>query len=62
MSSHLEIMRVCNSIDINFDLINVAKSECESLDLNITTSFKRFSSREKCVKIIDFLKKQVCLY
>lgn len=62
MSSYLEIMRVCNIINIDFDLINVAKSECESLDLNTTIAFKRFSPREKCVKIIDFLKKQMCLY
>jgi len=62
MSSHPEVMRVCNSIDIDSDLINAAKSECEGLDLNTTASFKRFPPGEKCVKVIDSLKKQVCLY
>lgn len=61
MSSHPEVMRVCNSIDIDSDLINAAKSECEGLDLDATAAFNIFPPGEKCVRIIDCLKKQVCL-
>jgi len=62
MSSHPEVMRVCNSIDIDSELMNAAKSECEGLHLDSTAAFKSFPPGEKCVKIIDSLKKQVCQY
>ena len=55
-------MRVYNIIDINFNLINAAKSKCENLDLNTTTAFKRFLLEEKYIKVINFLKKQIYLY
>jgi len=59
MSSHPEVIRVCKSIDIDSDLINAAKSECEGLDLNTKASFKAFPPGEKCVKIIESVKQQV---
>lgn len=62
MSSHPEVIHVCGSIDIDADLIDAAKQECDALDLNTMAPFKRFPPGEKCVKVIDSLKKQVCLY
>lgn len=59
MSSHSEVIHVYIDIDIDFDLINAAKDECNDLNLNITDSFKIFRSEEKCVKIINFLKNKM---
>ncbi len=59
MSSHPEVIRVCKSIDIDSDLINAAKSECDGLDLNTKASFKAFPPGENCVKIIESVKEQV---
>jgi hypothetical protein len=58
MSSHPEVIRVCSSIDIDSDLINAAKSECDSLVLNTTASFKAFPPGEICGKILDAVKKK----
>ena len=49
------------SIDINSNLINTAKSECDDLNLNIKASFKGFWSEETCMKIIDYVKQKVCV-
>ena len=62
MSSHPEVIHVCDNIDIDYDLIDAATRECNTLDINTTAPFKRFPPGEKCVKIIDSLKKQVCPY
>lgn len=59
MSSHSEVIHVYIDIDIDFDLINAVKDECNDLNLNITDSFKIFRSEEKCVKIINFLKNKM---
>lgn len=59
MSSHSEVIHVYIDINIDFDLINAAKDECNDLNLNITDSFKIFRSEEKCVKIINFLKNKM---
>ena len=59
MSSHSEVIHVYIDIDIDFDLIDTARDECDDLNLNITDSFKIFRSEEKCVKIIDFLKNKI---
>lgn len=59
MSFHSEVIHVYIDIDIDFDLINAAKDECNDLNLNITDSFKIFRSEEKCVKIINFLKNKM---
>ncbi len=59
MSSHSEVIHVYIDIDIDFDLIDAARDECDDLNLNITDSFKIFRSEEKCVKIIDFLKNKM---
>lgn len=56
ISSHLEVIRVCKSIDIDSDLINAAKSECDGLDLNTKTSFKAFPPGENYMKIIESVK------
>lgn len=61
MSSHSEVIRVSNYIDITSDLINAAKSECDGLDLTTTASFKAFPPGEKCVNIIESVKLQVCV-
>ena len=59
MSSHPEIIRVYTSADIDSNLVDAAKSECDGLNLNTTASFQVFQPTEKCVKIIDSVKKQV---
>ncbi len=59
MSSHSEVIHVYVDIDIDFDLIDTARDECDDLNLNITDSFKIFRSEEKCVKIINFLKNKM---
>lgn len=59
MSFYLEVIRIYVNINIDFDLIDATKDECDGLDLNTTNSFKVFRSGEKCAKIIDFLKKHV---
>ncbi len=59
MSSHSEVIHVYIDIDIDFDLIDAARDECNDLNLNITDSFKIFRSEEKRVKIIDFLKNKM---
>ena len=59
MSSHSEVIHVYIDINIDFDLINAAKDECNDLNLNITDSFKIFRSEEKCIKIINFLKNKM---
>lgn len=58
MSFYIEIISICKSINIDFDLINIAKNECDVLDLNTTTSFKTFLLKEKCEKIIEFVKNE----
>lgn len=62
MSFHPEVIRVYNSIDIDSDLVNAAKSECDGLDLNTLASFKAFPPGEKCVKIIESVKQQVRVF
>ncbi len=62
MSSHPEVIRVYTGIEIASDLISAAKDECDGLDLNTTASFKAFRPGKNCAKVIDSLKKQVCLY
>ena len=59
MSSHSEVIYVFIDIDIDFDLIDAARDECNDLNLNITDSFKIFRSEENDVKIIDFLKNKM---
>ncbi len=59
MSSHPEVIRVYAGIDIDSDLIDAARGECDGLDLNTTDSFKVFRPGEKCAKIIDSLKNKV---
>ena len=59
MSSHLEVIRVHNGIDIESELIVAAKRECDTLDLDTTAPFKRFPPGKNCVKVIDSLQKQV---
>ena len=59
MSSHADIIRVYNSVDIDSNLVDAARSECDDLDLNTTASFQVFQPKEKCVEIIDSVKKQV---
>lgn len=59
MFSYSEVIHVYIDIDIDFDLIDAARDECNDLNLNITDSFKIFRSEEKCVKIIDFLKNKM---
>jgi len=49
----LEVIRIYKSIDINSDLINVAKSKCDGLDLNTKASFKAFPPGENYIKIIE---------
>ena len=44
MSSHSEVIHVYIDIDIDFDLIDAARDECNDLNLNITDSFKIFRS------------------
>lgn len=61
MSSHLEVIYVCNSINIYFNLINTVKSECDGLNLNTKTSFKGFWLGKTCMKIIDYVKHKVCV-
>jgi hypothetical protein len=60
MSSHPEVICACISTDIDSNLIDAAKSECDGLDLNTTASFMVFQPGKICVKIIDSVKKQVC--
>lgn len=55
--SHPEVIRVCNSIDIDSGLTKAAKSECDGLDLNTTASFKAFPPGENCEKVIESVKK-----
>ena len=62
MSSHTEVISVCQSIDIDSDSINTAKSECDVLDLNTTASFKAFPPGEKCGKIIESVKQRVRVF
>ncbi|KAL2048953.1 hypothetical protein ABVK25_010806 [Lepraria finkii] len=59
MSSNPEVIRACTNIDIDFDLIDAARIECEALKLNTTAPFKRFPPGKICVKVIDSLKKQI---
>ena len=59
MFSYSEVIHVYIDIDIDFDLIDAARDECNDLNLNITDSFKIFRSEEKRVKIIDFLKNKM---
>ncbi len=59
MSSHPDVIRVCNSIDVDSDLINAAKSECDRLDLNTTAPSKTFPPGEMCRKVIESVKQQV---
>ena len=49
----LEVIRIYKSIDINSDLINIAKSKYDSLDLNTKASFKAFPPGENYIKIIE---------
>ena len=62
MSSHTEAIRVCDSINIDSDLINAAKSECDSLDLNTTASSKTFPPPVTCRKVIESVKQQVRVF
>ena len=48
------------SIDIASELISAAKIECDGLDLSTSASFKAFPPGEKCEKIIESVKHQVC--
>lgn len=59
MFFYLEIIRVYVNININFDLINVARNKCDDLNLKIINFFKIFRLEEKCVKIINFLKNKM---
>ncbi len=59
MSSHPEVIRVCSNIDIDSELLNAAKSECDGLDLNTTATFKIFPpTGEACGKILEYVKKK----
>ena len=59
MSARFEVICVHNGIDLDSDSINAARNECDGLDLNTTASHKVFQPGEKCLKIIDSVKKQV---
>ena len=59
MSSNPEVIRICDSINIDSGLIDTAKSECDALDLNITASSKTFLPGENCKKLIQSVKQQV---
>ena len=60
MSSNPEVIQVCSNIEIDSDLIDAAKRECDALDLNTTAPFKRFPPGEQCLKVVNSLKNQVC--
>lgn len=59
MSSHPDVIRVCNSINIDSNSIKEAKSECDGLDVTTTATVKVFQPGEICGKILDSVKKQV---
>ena len=61
MSTDPEVIRAYSGIDIDSDLINAAKKECDGLDLSTTDSCKDFPPQENCNRIIDSLRKKVCL-
>ena len=46
MFVRFKIICVHNDIDFNFDSINVAKSKCDNLNMNITTFHKVFQSKK----------------
>ena len=60
MSSHSEVICACTSINIDSNLMNGARTECDGLDLNTTDSFKVFEPGETCEKIKNSVKNQVC--
>lgn len=58
MSSNPEV--ICSySIDIDPKLIDVAKSECNNLDLSATAPFKIFPPRETCGQILEYVKEKL---
>ena len=59
MFFYFEIICTYISINIDFNLINAAKSECNNLNLNITNSFKVFKSGKICERIKNSIK-QIC--
>ena len=61
MSDHPEVIHLC-TINIDSDLIDAAKSECDGLDLNTTASFKAFTPGKNCEEIIKSVKQQVRMF
>ena len=61
MFSHPEVICLHKNININSNLINTAKSECDDLNLNIKASFKGFWSGKTCMKIINYVKQKICV-
>ena len=61
MSPQSEVIARMGSIDIGSGLINAAKNEISGLDISTTTSYKAFPPGEKCAKIIESVKQQVCV-
>ena len=59
MSSHPDIIRVYTSVNIDSDLIDAAKVECDRVDLNTTATFMVFQPGETCGKIIESVKERV---
>ncbi len=59
MSSHPKVIRVCSTIDMDSDLINAAKRECDGLDLNTTAPFKAFPPGEICRRVIESVQQKV---
>lgn len=62
MSFHPDVIRVYTIIDIDIGLIHAAKNECDGLNLNTTASSKIFQPEDKCVEIIDAVKKHVSVF
>lgn len=56
----MSVMRVYTDIDVDSDLLEAAKKECDGLDLNTTRAWKVFPPGEKCFKIMESVNKQVC--
>ena len=58
---HPEVINLC-TFNINSDLIDAAKDECDGLDLDTTASFKAFVPGKNCEEIIKSVKQQVRMF
>ena len=55
-----DFIHVHDGINLDSDSVNAARDECDGLDLTTTASHKVFQPGDKCMKIIELVKKQVC--